>query len=332
MTSCAGLLVWPFRRRNRFARNLRACLGLLILLLSSAGALLGLDPGKHIDQYGHDFWTSQQGLPGEAVYQILQTPDGYLWMRTSEGLVRFDGVRFVAMDTVFGGGAVRAIASSAEGDLLIRTNGRTLAYKNGAFSDYLPARPLPDGDIKTLLESSKHEVFIGSDDFIYLNRKYGIRMLLQGTGHVDAMAEDDKGKVWFGGAYALYSYLDGVLSTAIDAKTMKRYGATSALVSDHRNLWLGTSTGLYRMANDSQALVQVAPAAIHGRLHAILEDHQGNRWIGSERGLLRLTGDQVSSFTVADGLTDNTVLSLFEDREGSLWVGTASGLDRFRNT
>ncbi len=310
----------------------RTCLCLVILLGSSAGALLGLDPGKHIDQYGHDSWTSQQGLPGEAVYQILQTQDGYLWMRTSEGLVRFDGVRFVAMDNV-AGGAVRAIASSAEGDLLIRTNLRTLLYKNGAFSDYLLPRPLPDGDIKTLLETNKHEVFVGSDDFIYLTRNDGIRMLLEGTGHVDAMVEDDSGKVWFGGAYGLYSYLDGVLSTAIDAKTMSRYGAISALVGDHRrNLWLGTSTGLYRMANNSPALVLVAPAAIHGRLHTILDDHQGNRWIGSERGLLRLTGDQDSSFTVADGLTDNTVLSLFEDREGSLWVGTASGLDRFRNT
>jgi hypothetical protein len=84
MMACAGLLVSPFRRPNRFPRNLRRCLGLLILLLSSAGVLLGLDPGKHIDQYGHDSWTSQQGLPGEAVYQILQTHDGYLWMRTSE--------------------------------------------------------------------------------------------------------------------------------------------------------------------------------------------------------------------------------------------------------
>jgi signal transduction histidine kinase/ligand-binding sensor domain-containing protein/CheY-like chemotaxis protein len=330
MMACAGL---PFRRRNRFPCHLRTCLGLLILLLTSAGALLGLDPSKHIDQYGHDFWTSQQGLPGEAVYQILQTRDGYLWMRTSEGLVRFDGVRFAAMDTVAGGGAVRAIASSAEGDLLIRTNGRTLVYKNGAFSDYLPPRPLPDGDIKTLLESSHHEVFIGSDDFIYLTRKDGIQMLRRGTGHVDALAQDEEGRVWFGVAYGLYSYLDGVLSTSIDTKTMHRYGAITALVSDHRrNLWLGTATGLYRKAIDSPVLVPVAQAAIHGHLHSILEDRQGNQWIGSEVGLLRLTGNQVSSFTVGDGLTDNTVLSLFEDREGSLWVGTASGLDRFRNT
>ena len=68
---------------------------LLMFLLCSAGMTPGLDRDKNIDQYGHDTWTSQSGLPGEAVYQILQTPDGYLWLRTSAGLVRFDGVRFV---------------------------------------------------------------------------------------------------------------------------------------------------------------------------------------------------------------------------------------------
>ena len=148
MRACAAFLLTPvpplspFPTRDRFRRHFRAYIYLSIFLLTSASALLGLDPDKHIDQYGHDVWTPQHGLPGEAVYQILQTPDGYLWMRTSEGLVRFDGVRFATMDTVIGSEPVRAIAMSADGDLLIRTNARTLVYKNGIFSDYLTARLL----------------------------------------------------------------------------------------------------------------------------------------------------------------------------------------------
>lgn len=148
MRACAAFLLTPvpplspFPTRDRFRRHFRAHIYLSIFLLTSASALLGLDPDKHIDQYGHDVWTPQHGLPGEAVYQILQTPDGYLWMPTSEGLVRFDGVRFAAMDTVTGSEPVRAIAMSADGDLLIRTNARTLVYKNGIFSDYLTARLL----------------------------------------------------------------------------------------------------------------------------------------------------------------------------------------------
>src|ERR1700733_13388859 len=68
-------------------RVLRRSSWLLVVLVGFAGAAHALDPHKTIDQYGHDLWTSQNGLPGEAVYQILQSPDGYLWLRTSAGLV-----------------------------------------------------------------------------------------------------------------------------------------------------------------------------------------------------------------------------------------------------
>src|ERR1022692_2655569 len=81
--------------RHFRTRVLRQNCLLVVALVCFAGLAYGLDPHKTIDQYGHDLWTSQNGLPGEAVYQILQSPDGYLWLRTSAGLVRFDGVRFV---------------------------------------------------------------------------------------------------------------------------------------------------------------------------------------------------------------------------------------------
>jgi len=313
-------------------RNFRACVCLLIVLFSSR-VLLGLDPDKHIDQYGHDAWTSQRGLPGEAVYQILQSPDGYLWMRTSAGLVRFDGVRFVAMDATIGGGPVRAISMSGDGDLLIRTNSKTLVYKNGIFSGYLISRPLPDGDTLALFESKEHEVFVGSDDFIFLLQNKAIQMLMRGTSHVPAFAEDDQGRVWIGGELGLYNYYRGALSTSIDRSRIANRGFISALAVDHgHDLLLGTWNGLYRKGS-GPALLRVAPQAIRGHVQAILHDRQGNLWVGTdERGLIRVTGDQVSSFDVADGLTDSKVLSLLEDREGGLWVGTASGLDHFRNT
>src|ERR1019366_10717094 len=70
---------------------------LLATALCVSSVALALDPAKNIDQYGHDNWASQDGLPGEAVYQILQTRDGDLWLRLSAGVVRFDGARFVTV-------------------------------------------------------------------------------------------------------------------------------------------------------------------------------------------------------------------------------------------
>jgi signal transduction histidine kinase/ligand-binding sensor domain-containing protein/DNA-binding response OmpR family regulator/HPt (histidine-containing phosphotransfer) domain-containing protein len=292
---------------------------LLISCISSK--MLALDPARLIDQYGHDAWTSQQGLASQAIYQILQTHDGYIWMRTSAGLIRFDGVRFVAMNEAIGSDLVRAIATNADGNLLIRTSSRTMVYRSGAFSDYLPALPLPDGGIRLIFESKEHPLLVGKHDFLYSPQHDWISAFLQ----------DTKGTVWVGTDREVHSYQDTIVHTV---KNLGSYGGVSAIDQTHpQTLWLGTSNGLYQLASDGSALRRVAQKAIQGGVNQILEDHQGNLWIGTESsGLVRIRGDQISSFHFAEGLTNDRVLALFEDREGSLWVGTASGLDRFRDT
>jgi PAS domain S-box-containing protein len=317
--------------RDRF----RVCARLALVALCCATPTWALTPNRNIDQYGHDAWTSQNGLPGEAVYEILQTPDGYLWLRTSTGLVRFDGARFVLVEPVVAKKPVhepvKAICRSADGNLLIRTTSRTILYKDGAFSDYLPPAPLPDGGIRTLFESQEHEVFIGSDDFIYVIRNGQIEMLRRGTAWVNAFFEDEKGLLWIGASTGLYTYRNGVLSVPgnLDAQ-----GATNVVVGDREhNVWVGTvSSGLYRMNQARSALTPVARDAIHSQVFAILEDRRENLWVGTNSGMFRLTGGRISLFNSLSGLTDSRVLSLYEDREGSIWVGTSSGLDRFRDT
>jgi len=311
------------------APSLRACACVLMLLLSSATALLGLDPGRHIDQYGHDVWTSQGGLPGGAVYQILQSADGYLWLRTSAGLVRFDGVRFVVMDAAIGSEPVQAISLSADGDLLIRTTSRTILFKKGSFSDYLPPAPLPDGGILTLFESREHQVFVGSDDFLYRIQPSGPQLLLRGTAWINAFLQDEAGKLWIGGSAGIYRYDAAAISIALAVKSR----AVNALAEDHeRTLWAGTDRGLFRVKRDGTDLAPLRDPVMRGAVNAILEDRQGNLWIGTNSGLARRKGDQLTRFNSVDGLTDDKVLSLYEDREGSVWVGTTGGLDRFRDT
>ena len=65
----------------------------------AAATASALNPATPIAQYGRDVWDSDSGLPQNSVDAILQTRDGYLWLGTQEGLVRFDGVRFTIFDT-----------------------------------------------------------------------------------------------------------------------------------------------------------------------------------------------------------------------------------------
>jgi signal transduction histidine kinase/DNA-binding response OmpR family regulator/ligand-binding sensor domain-containing protein len=311
-------------------RGFRVGLCVVFALFGYASVAFSLNPRKQIDQYVHDSWNSRHDFPGEPVYQILQTTDGYLWLRTAGGLIRFDGVHFVPMDAVVGKEPVKAIAMSTAGGLLIRTTSRTVIYKDGSFADLLAPAPLPDGEIRSVFEASAREVLVGSDNFIYLIRDNKFRLLRGGTNWISSFLRDDQGQIWIAGQHALYVYRNGILS--ISPIAMDKLGAY-ALAQDHeRRLWVGMQNGLYRLALNGRALEPVAPAAIHDRVNAILEDRQGNQWVGtSASGLFRLTGNQISSYTVEDGLNDSAVLSLFEDREGSIWVGTANGLDRFRD-
>ena len=308
---------------------------LLATILFSAGLAFGLDRTKNIGQYGHETWTSQNGLPGEAVYQILQSLDGYLWVRTSAGLARFDGVRFVPVEPRVGGRPVsepiKTISRSPYGDILIRSTARTLVYRDGRFSDYRAPAPLPDGDIRLLFESKEREIFLGSDDQVYLLLDKTAQMLGNGTGWIYAFLQDTARNIWIGGSTALYNYRDGKLSRSdIDVR-----GRRATALSEDRNdqLWIGTVDGLYVASKDRRSMKPVARDEIHGEVVAILPDNDGNLWVGtSSSGLFRLTGDHVSSFAPLDGGSDRRIRSLYEDREGSIWVGTASGLERFRNT
>ena len=313
------------------ANRLRRAVFLFLLVLSCSATLQALDPGRFIDQYGHDVWTSQHGLPGQAVYQILQSPDGYIWLRTSAGLVRFDGVRFVSMDEAVGSEPVKAIATGADGDLLLRTTSRTVLYKDGVFSDYRPPAPLPDGGIRAIYENRSHQVFVGADDFLYAASEDGIHLIQRGTAWVNAFLEKQDGTLWVGASNNLYRYRNGKLAVALQ---LGKDSSVAGLLEDHQHtFWMGTSTGLYRISGEGAVLGQVASQATRGGVNKILEDRQNNLWVGTNSsGLVRITGDQVSTFNFTQGLTDNRILALLEDREGSLWVGTASGLDRLRNT
>ena len=67
----------------------------LFLLLKILLPVYGLDPRKSLTQYSSTLWGQQHGLPQDTIRAIAQTPDGYLWVGTDEGLARFDGYEFV---------------------------------------------------------------------------------------------------------------------------------------------------------------------------------------------------------------------------------------------
>src|SRR5258708_32049463 len=85
-------------RRHRLLRYVTCLATALFLCGLWNRPAFGLDPRKAITQYSHNVWSSENGLPQNSILAITQTRDGYLWLGTEEGLVRFDGVSFTIFD------------------------------------------------------------------------------------------------------------------------------------------------------------------------------------------------------------------------------------------
>jgi ligand-binding sensor domain-containing protein len=85
------------RQQEMMRAAWRWCLPWALLLVFSHAAR-GLDPKRSLDHYGHQAWRTDSGLPQNTIHSILQTRDGYVWLGTDGGLVRFDGIDFVTFD------------------------------------------------------------------------------------------------------------------------------------------------------------------------------------------------------------------------------------------
>jgi hypothetical protein len=116
-------------------------------------------------RYRFDQWTTDHGLPQNTIRNVIQTRDGYLWMTTFDGLVRFDGVRFTVFSQDNTPGIVNNrfffIHESSDGTIYagFEMNGITV-YRNGRFKSYTPANGFPAGEIGGLSEDVNGETLI----------------------------------------------------------------------------------------------------------------------------------------------------------------------------
>ena len=139
-----------------------------VAALFSAYARSPLDPGKPITQLRHDVWGTEDGLPQNTVPAIIQTRDGYLWLGTELGLVRFDGLRFTVFDKrntpELKSNAIFTLLEDRQGNLWIGTNGGGLTrFRDGQFQSYGVREGLSGGVVLCLYEDPSGALWIGTD-------------------------------------------------------------------------------------------------------------------------------------------------------------------------
>jgi len=306
--------------------------------------VFSLNPQKALTQYIIDNWSTDTGLPQSSVWAVLQTSDGYLWMGTEEGLVRFDGVKFTIFDQdnthAMTANYIRCLYEDSKKNLWIGTlDGGLLIYKNGEFKRFTAKQDLSHYTIYALHEDSFNNIWIGTDEkglFQWNEGTNSCRVYNQKDGLPDnvirSICSDNEGNVLVGTAKGLCRFKDNRFISCIKGDDSERESFGAILEDSEKNLWIGTTKGLFQL-KEGKAIPYLVRKDSPTVIRDLFEDRDKNLWIATtDEGLIRYVNGKFSFLTQKDGLLANTVLCITGDREGNLWVGTAGGgLNRLKD-
>src|SRR5262245_35101768 len=138
-------------------------LALAGLLLAFCPAALALDPALDASQYAHTAWRIRDGFAKGPIYRVAQTADGYLWLGTGFGLVRFDGVRPVPWEFPSGqalpSNYIQSLLGARDGTLWIGTRRGLASWRDGTLRQY---PELSGQSVLALLEDSEATVWVAA--------------------------------------------------------------------------------------------------------------------------------------------------------------------------
>ncbi len=319
---------------------MRRFLALLALCILAAGVHAA---GKPVNAYFRETWTTREGLPHNQVNAIAQTPDGYLWFGTWEGLVRYNGLEFHVIDRrntpALRDNGIRSIRVAPDGALVVGTSrGGVSVLRNGAWRTYGKRDGLAQDEVMDAVLDAKGRLWVATESagLTRIDADGRAHQYNQATGLPTNIAfglvRDRTDAVWlstaagvvrfFGDkAPVVYNEDDGLPNAPIFHLEQMADGT----------LYAGTERGAYRRVGER--FEPVSPSLPADGVPSLVRDAAGALWVGTiNHGLLRLGADgALDSLSSQKGLPNNRVAALFIDREGSLWAGTNAGLLRLRD-
>ncbi len=296
---------------------------------AQAGTFLG---------YTRHVWQASDGLPEQTVQAFAQTRDGYLWIGTSGGLVRFDGVHFTVFDRqntpALHENSVFCLTVSRDGALWIGTEGGGIArMADGRFQSWTTKEGLSSDFVRTLFEDASGILWAGTDNGLMQFRQ-GRFVRVDGTATIPQLSvhvinQDRAGRLWAGGyrlaciehgAARMYSLGAGFGQNMVKSITQTRDGT----------MWVGTVAGLESMPPGQDGFRPVK--SIASTVRTLRQSDDGVLWIGTiGQGVFQLRDGESTHIThilAPAALPSNTVLSFFEDSEHNFWIGTQTGMLR----
>ncbi|MCX6929367.1 MAG: hypothetical protein NT154_40045, partial [Verrucomicrobia bacterium] len=323
-------------------RSLKAALG-LFLTVGAVGALLcaaltvaAAPETNSGPSFTVTSWRTEQGLPANAVTAVSQTPDGYIWVGTLEGLARFDGVEFKVLGLKDGLGSVliNRLLVDRQGILWVGTSGGGISrFKNGRFETWTKSDGLAGDRITGMMDDKEGALWVWTPTGLsrFLNGRFTTFSTADGLPDraILSVAQDGEGIVWVATSPAeLFQFRDGKFVPVIGPSEYPKPFAPSMHCDQRGRLWLGSAKGVLCRENGrwtSYGREQGLPAVSGGGLEQWVESVDGTIWVTAQtEGLLYLREGRFCQVQRELGLLDPMVLSVLADRNGAIWFGTRS--------
>ena len=323
----------------------------LVLILIFQFYILFVGCPDLIGQYHFDSWTTDNGLPQNGVRSITQTPDGYLWFTTFDGLVRFDGVKF----TVFNKGNTKGIINNRFTEVFCDTDGTLYAvtaedgvltiYRNGGFSSY-DAEQVPGNYIRYFEKDANGELLFGitektEKEFWYYLRdgNFVLKEEIKAPDPAERIIKGKSGTVWTVFTNRIVETRGDGNSKVYPYKIKKFYAGIPLYADQHGGLWVGGGGLAYLKSGKIENFEgKHGFPADESDYHGFWEAPDGSLWfanggsIKAGLGWVHYKDGKFSIFGKESGLSDTNMRAVFVDREKNIWLGTGKGLNRLKKS
>jgi signal transduction histidine kinase/ligand-binding sensor domain-containing protein len=296
---------------------------------------------RRIYQLKHDSWKTKDGAPA-SITTIAQTDDGYLWLGTSEGLYRFDGVSFELHQPRDGkllSSLVYVVKAQPGVGLWIGWGlGGISLMRDGVVTHYGKEAGVSEGSWWGFDFDQQGNVWAaGVDGLLRFDGKRWHRI-----GIKDGFTARKASAVFVDKAGTVAAFSDQGLflkaaNSQVFAPPLGKTDVRQPPQQDSEGRIYFMEESSIRLINGLARYEQPDNAPIFkgkpGQSQSMLVDRSGSLWYETLAGLHRTSASaprSVESFNSKDGLTADTISCFFEDREGNIWVATSDGLDRFR--
>ena len=282
-------------------------------------------------------WRNVDGLPSDSVTALIQTRDGFLWVGTSAGLVRFDGVKFamvkVAASPLNNPLHITSLCEDSAGCLWIGTGKDGLFQLiQGKVRRYTTALGLLDDSVTSLAADKRGMVWIGTKSGLTLWTGHDFKSFTTHDGLPDKIVSGvnvaRSGTVWITTRVGMCRYTNGhIMPYALQTDSQGRSPEYLGAYEDRRgNLWAFGDTYLINLTENKRLNYFRNSESASLRIWSLCEGRDGRLWIGtSGRGLCCFEDNRFQPVILGENRWSYDVRAICEDREGNLWLGTSGG-------